>query len=60
MFTHHLVTVSLIYASYRYHHTRVGNLILILMDISDLALPVRSSSPLQLCSRDMMVLLTIS
>lgn len=40
MFTHHLVTISLIYASYRYHHTRVGNLILVLMDVVDLFLPI--------------------
>ena len=26
MFTLHVITVSLIYASYRYHHTRVGDL----------------------------------
>lgn len=40
MFTHHIVTISLIYASYRYHHTRVGNLILVLMDVVDIFLPV--------------------
>lgn len=40
MFTHHLVTISLIYSSYRYYHTRVGNLILVLMDVVDLFLPV--------------------
>ena len=40
MFTHHIVTSILIYTSYRYGHTRVGNLILILMDLSDLALGV--------------------
>ncbi|KAH6628801.1 TLC domain-containing protein [Chaetomium tenue] len=38
MFTHHIVTSVLIYTSYRYGHTRVGNLILVLMDVSDLAL----------------------
>lgn len=41
MFTHHLVTIGLIYSSYRYHHTRVGNVILVLMDVVDLFLPVR-------------------
>jgi acyl-CoA-dependent ceramide synthase len=41
MFIHHIVTCTLIYASYRYGHTRVGNLILVLMDVSDLILPVR-------------------
>ena len=41
MFSHHIITISLIYASYRYGHTRVGNLILVLMDVVDLFLPVR-------------------
>ncbi|KAK3937610.1 TLC domain-containing protein [Diplogelasinospora grovesii] len=40
MFTHHIITISLIYASYRYHHTRIGNLILVLMDVVDLFLPL--------------------
>lgn len=40
MFTHHIITSVLIYTSYRYGHTRVGNLILVLMDVSDLALGV--------------------
>ena len=40
MFTHHIITICLIYASYRYGHTRVGNLILVLMDVVDLFLPV--------------------
>ncbi len=43
MFTHHIVTSVLIYASYRYGYTRVGNLILVLMDVSDLVLGVRFS-----------------
>jgi acyl-CoA-dependent ceramide synthase len=42
MFTHHIITSTLIYTSYRYGHTRVGNLILVLMDVSDLFLGVRS------------------
>ena len=41
MFTHHIVTISLIFASYRYGYTRVGNLVLVLMDVVDLFLPVR-------------------
>lgn len=41
MFTHHIVTISLIFASYRYGLTRVGNLVLVLMDVVDLFLPVR-------------------
>ncbi|OIW31305.1 longevity assurance proteins LAG1/LAC1 [Coniochaeta ligniaria NRRL 30616] len=40
MFTHHVVTICLIYTSYRYHFTKVGNLILVLMDVVDLFLPV--------------------
>ncbi|KAH8886467.1 longevity assurance proteins LAG1/LAC1 [Thozetella sp. PMI_491] len=40
MFTHHIVTISLIYGSYRYHYTRVGNLILVLMDVVDLFFPL--------------------
>ncbi|KAK3364522.1 longevity assurance proteins LAG1/LAC1 [Lasiosphaeria hispida] len=39
MFTHHIITISLIFASYRYGHTRVANLILVLMDVVDLFLP---------------------
>jgi acyl-CoA-dependent ceramide synthase len=44
MLTHHFVTASLIWACYGYGHTRVGNLILILMDIGDLILPVGLSN----------------
>lgn len=39
MLTHHFVTISLMYGSYRYGFTRVGNLILVLMDVVDLFLP---------------------
>ncbi|KAI5467842.1 putative longevity-assurance protein [Mariannaea sp. PMI_226] len=39
MLTHHFVTCTLIWACYAYGHTRVGNLILILMDFEDLVLP---------------------
>ncbi len=42
MLTHHFITVSLITASYRYRLTPVANVILILMDISDFFLPVRT------------------
>lgn len=35
MLTHHLVTTSLIFASYGYHQTKVANLILCVMDIGD-------------------------
>lgn len=40
MFTHHIITNSLLFASYTYHFTRVGNLILVLMDVVDIFLPV--------------------
>lgn len=40
MFSHHIVTSTLIYAAYREGHTRVGNLILVLMDVVDIFLPV--------------------
>ncbi|KAF4984577.1 hypothetical protein FZEAL_253 [Fusarium zealandicum] len=36
MFSHHIVTIALIYSSYRYGLTRVGNVILVLLDINDL------------------------
>ncbi|KAK4451086.1 TLC domain-containing protein [Podospora aff. communis PSN243] len=39
MLTHHFVTISLMYGSYRYGYTRVGNLILVLMDVVDIFLP---------------------
>jgi acyl-CoA-dependent ceramide synthase len=40
MLTHHFVTIALMTASYCYHLTRVGILILVLMDIVDIFLPV--------------------
>lgn len=40
MFTHHIVTSLLIIFSYGYYQTKVGNLILCLMDVVDLTLPV--------------------
>ena len=40
MFTHHIITCALIFASYGYHQTKVGNLILCLMDVVDLFLPL--------------------
>lgn len=39
MFSHHIVTCALIFASYGYHQSRVGNVILCLMDLIDLILP---------------------
>ncbi|KAL7791564.1 TLC domain-containing protein [Trichoderma ceciliae] len=40
MLTHHIVTIALVAASYAYHFTRVGNLILIIMDIVDIVFPL--------------------
>ncbi|XXH02296.1 Sphingosine N-acyltransferase lag1 [Hypoxylon texense] len=40
MLTHHFITITLITASYFYHQDRVGNLILVLMDVVDLFLPL--------------------
>ncbi|KAI9729845.1 MAG: sphingosine N-acyltransferase lag1 [Cirrosporium novae-zelandiae] len=40
MFTHHIITCALIFASYGYHQTRVGNLVLCLMDSVDLIFPM--------------------
>lgn len=40
MMSHHIVTTALISACYSYHHTRVGTLILVLMDLGDWQLGV--------------------
>ena len=40
MFTHHIITCLLLFCSYGYHQTKVGNVILVLMDVVDLFLPV--------------------
>ncbi|KAL6909244.1 TLC domain-containing protein [Trichoderma evansii] len=40
MLSHHVVTIALVVASYHYHFTRVGNLILIIMDIVDIVFPL--------------------
>ena len=40
MFTHHIITSILIFTSYGYHQTKVGNAILCLTDVVDLFLPV--------------------
>ena len=40
MLAHHVVTSALIFTSYGYHQTKVGNVILCLMDSVDLFLPV--------------------
>ncbi len=40
---HHFLTITLIAAAYAYHFTRVGNLILVLMDTIELIFPVSHS-----------------
>jgi hypothetical protein len=40
MFAHHIITSTLLFTSYGYHQTKVGNVILCLMDVVDLFLPV--------------------
>lgn len=50
MFSHHIITTVLISSCYCYHHTRVGNLILVIMDVVDLFLPVRAQSQSNLIS----------
>lgn len=40
MFTHHIITCVIMFASYAYHQTKVGKMILCLMDIVDLFLAV--------------------
>src|SRR6184192_3960314 len=40
MFTHHIFTSTLLFTSYGYYHTRVGTVILCVMDIVDIILPV--------------------
>ncbi|KAJ6446905.1 sphingosine N-acyltransferase lac1 [Purpureocillium lavendulum] len=40
MFSHHIITTALISSCYFYHFTRVGNFILVIMDVVDLFFPV--------------------
>lgn len=54
MFCHHLVTCTLIFMSYTYNVTRVGNAILCIMDLSDILLSVPLEFPKQ---RDRLLLL---
>lgn len=42
MLTHHHLTLVLVVTSYVYHFTKVGNLILCIMDVVDILLPVSS------------------
>ncbi|KAI0146141.1 longevity-assurance protein [Xylariaceae sp. FL1272] len=40
MIVHHFTTIALIGSAYAYHHTRVTNLIMVLMDVIELIFPV--------------------
>src|ERR1700760_2801233 len=40
MFTHHIFTSALLFTSYGFYQTKVGNVILSLMDVVDVLLPV--------------------
>ena len=48
MFTHHIITCTLIFTSYGYHQTRVGNVVLCLMDAVDIIFPVSFLSAMQI------------
>jgi acyl-CoA-dependent ceramide synthase len=51
MFAHHIITCALIAASYCYHMTRVGHVILCIMDVIDILLSVNPlSSNAVVCS----------
>lgn len=41
MLSHHVITIALMVASYFYNFTRVGCLLMVLMDTCDIFLPVR-------------------
>ena len=43
MFTHHIFTSALMFTSYGYYQTKVGVVILAIMDVVDLLLPVSAS-----------------
>ena len=44
MMTHHVITVILMVGSYFYNYTRVGALVMMLMDLPDIFLPVSVST----------------
>ena len=48
MFTHHCVTSFLMYVAYAYRWTKVGHVVLVIMDVVDFLLPV-SQTRLYLC-----------
>jgi acyl-CoA-dependent ceramide synthase len=45
MLSHHIITSILISSCYSYHHTRVGNFILVIMDVVDIFFPVSPALP---------------
>ena len=53
MLTHHFVTVALMSTSYGYRQCRVGNAVLVCMDVVDLVLPVSSSPARTSCNADL-------
>lgn len=58
MFTHHIITCALMLFSYGYYQTKVGNVILCLMDFVDIILPV-SAIPTPFLSLKILKSLTI-
>lgn len=40
MFTHHIITIALLAGSFPYHQTRVGNAVLVCMDVVDFIFPL--------------------
>lgn len=48
MLMHHFVTITLISTCYAYHQTKVGHLILVMMDTIDLTFPVSHAPTIQL------------
>jgi acyl-CoA-dependent ceramide synthase len=49
MFTHHLITCSLMLTSYGYHQTKAGNVVLCVMDCVDIIFPVSSAVSVSPC-----------
>ena len=45
MFTHHCVTSFLMYVAYAYRWTKVGHVVLVIMDVVDFLLPVSQPLP---------------
>ena len=45
MFSHHIITCALILMSFGFYQTRIGNVILLLMDVVDIFLEVRLNPP---------------